>query len=627
MTPRAARPAALAAVLLLAGLTPAQPPKPDPYPFPLPPVALVDRLAKGALGPVAPFAGDERALLGAVWAARSGPKPRPVAQADERAVRAHLLASGVADPAARAKYVKAFDALVADAEKATAAAETAGDKADRLLRFLHAGVMAKGYAADQTTLHGVFETGTYNCVSAASLYYLVGTRLGLDLTGIVIPGNFLAGHAAVDLIDGKKRVEVECTNPDGYDWAVKSKRPGVVVIGLAPDRKGGTDADGFGLAAAAAVNRGIGFAKAEVPDPAAAVRCYAVALALHPADPAARKNAVAVVANQGVKLAAAGKYEEALAVYAAGLAAFGEAGKLDHNHKVIWSDYLDAEFAAGRHEAGLKLLPRAAAAVPAADDFKIPATWVVRAAQTKVDKDGWAAGLAVADAGAKHLTAAQVAAVKKWQDGVYRRRSQDLLDAGDVDGSFKLLAGRLAAEPTNAALLGGLAYHTQEALPALEKAKGLAAAATHFKAVCDAFPKDKDVRAMGWSYAVRAVDQLADAKKFAEAVAAAGTHAPFAGDKADELTARAYNAHARHLAKEKDWKAALDVLAAGRKAVPKSGLLATNGVATVDDWADAAMGRKDWVEAARVYDIGLTYFPGDAHLEHNKKVCLERAKK
>lgn len=152
MTPRAARPAALAAVLLLAGLTPAQPPKPDPYPFPLPPVALVDRLAKGALGPVAPFAGDERALLGAVWAARSGPKPRPVAQADERAVRAHLLASGVADPAARAKYVKAFDALVADAEKATAAAETAGDKADRLLRFLHAGVMAKGYAADQTTL-------------------------------------------------------------------------------------------------------------------------------------------------------------------------------------------------------------------------------------------------------------------------------------------------------------------------------------------------------------------------------------------------------------------------------------------------------------------------------------------
>ena len=249
--PLSPRAACLAILVLAATTTRAETPKPEKYPFTVPPVEFVDRLAKAGLGTAEPFGGDERVRLEAVWKARIGPKTQLV-QDDESAVHTHLLASGVINPAKRAEYVKKFDALVAQAKEATAGAKNDPEKADRLLRFLHKGVMAKGYVADQTTVSGVFDTGTYNCVSSSCLYFLVGTRLGLNLQPIVIPGGFVAGHAAIDLVDGKKRIQVEPTNPDGFDWEAKVNRPGVVVLGFVPDRKQAHDTDGFGLAASRA---------------------------------------------------------------------------------------------------------------------------------------------------------------------------------------------------------------------------------------------------------------------------------------------------------------------------------------------------------------------------------------
>lgn len=215
----------------------------------VPPVEMIDRLAKSKLVAVEPFAGAERAALEAAWKARSDPKAKPLPQADATAVTAHLLAGGVADPETASKYLKKFDALVADAEAAIRDAKTARDKADQLLRFLHKGVMAKGYVAEQSSLHAAFDTGTFNCVSSAALYYLVGTRLGLEMVGVSIPAEWLvAGHAAADLRDGKARVQVEPTNADGFEADVKAKRPGVIVLGIQPDRKKGRDCDGYGLA-------------------------------------------------------------------------------------------------------------------------------------------------------------------------------------------------------------------------------------------------------------------------------------------------------------------------------------------------------------------------------------------
>jgi hypothetical protein len=255
----------------------------------------------------------------------------------------------------------------------------------------------------------LFDTGKFNCVSSASLYFLVGTRLGLPLRPVLFQGDGIAaGHAAVDLVADGTRTDIEPTNVDGYDAAAKRRQPGVIVLGRGPDRKDGYDADGFGLAASAASNLG---GRATGAD---AVRFLVVALALSPADPAAGNNARAAVVNWGLGHARAGRYEEALKVYDFGRAALGADDGTDHNHRVIWSDYLDAEFGAGRFEAGAGLLPRAAATFPKDADFTDPAVWACRAADGRARKDGWAAGLALADDALKVLPAGSKDAVRNW---------------------------------------------------------------------------------------------------------------------------------------------------------------------------------------------------------------------
>jgi tetratricopeptide (TPR) repeat protein len=313
------------ALLLMSPVALGQAPMPPAaYPFPVPPVEIIDRLAKADLGTVTPLAGKERTAVEAVWKTRGTPQAKTQSQTDAAAVAAHLSASGVADPKAAADYAAKLDALTTKARKAVAGAANARVKADALLRFLHQAALAKGYSEDETTLSAVFDGGKYNCVSSASLYYLVGTRLGLKLQPVRIPAKeFVVGHAACDLLDGKNRVQVEPTTPYGFDFAAKGHPPGVVV-GYQPDRSEAVDTDGFGLASSAASNRGIGFSKADPPRPAEAVRCYALALALDPSNMTARKNLQAELVNWGLRAADAKRFDEAVKVNSFAAAVLGK---------------------------------------------------------------------------------------------------------------------------------------------------------------------------------------------------------------------------------------------------------------------------------------------------------------
>lgn len=589
----------------------------------IPPVEVIDRLAKSKLVAVEPFAGKERAALEAVWKVRSDPKAKPLPQADAVAVTAHLLAGGVAD-ADTAKYLKKFDALVAEAETATRDAKTNRDKADQLLRFLHKGVMAKGYVAEQSSLHTVFDMGTFNCVSSAALYYLVGTRLGLDLVGVSIPAEWLvSGHAAADLRDGKARVQVEPTNADGFEADVKAKQPGVIILGVQPDRKKGRDCDGYGLASSAASNMGVTAAKADPPRVGEAIRWYAVALALDPANPTAAQNLHAELSNWGVAAAKKGNFEEAVGVFAFALDILADKKQLRQNHIYVWSKYLDAEFDAGRYENGVKVLARARKAVPDESDFQKPAVWPSWAAQRVVDKDGWAAGQKAADAALKALPKEFAVGLREWKDGSRRRWSQHHLGKGEVDESLKVIADGLATDPDSRALRDGLAVHTLDALAHLAKTKGVPAAAEHLTVLRKQFPKYPVVNEAARSHAYRAVEKLADAKKHAEAARAAADYKDFTA-KPGEFTDLAYRWWGRALADEKKWEEALAKFAEGLKAVP-NGEQVRNGLErTVDEWASPAFDAMKWDDAIRIYDEGLKVLPDSRHLKDNKAVCVER---
>jgi tetratricopeptide (TPR) repeat protein len=593
------------------------------YPFPRSPLEIHDRLVKDGLDTADALPAADRKFLADLWAARVAKKS--LAQADDAAVTAHLIASGVHDPMARAAYLKKFNALVAAAEKAVAGSKTDAEKADRLLRFLHTGAMAKGYAEKQTTLSGVCDTGQFNCVSSSSVYFLVGTRLGLKLQPVLIPGtSYSAGHAAVDLLDGTKRVEIEPTNPDGFDWPAKLKRPGVVAIGPQPDRMKAYDCDGFGLAASIASNLGVAAGKADPPRPAEAVRRGLVALALDPADRSAAENLVAAVSNWGLALDKEKKFEEAIKIYEFGRDSLGKHKTLDHNYKVAWEHRLGALFGGGRFADGLKLLPAAAAAFP--DDRKLadPAEWVARAGSRKAEDEGWEKALALADAALEEFKGRPADDVRKWKDKARRWWSQDLLEKGNVDGSFKVIAAGLAESPASTELVAGLGTHTREALKYLDEKKGPTAAAEHFRDVVKAFPKEKKVRDTGFAHAALAVQKLTDDKKFAEALEAAVAYAPLAGDRAAELKARAFDDWGQALAKDGQWEDAIKKYAEGLAAAPKVKRLRDNAIATVDQWGFPLIKEKKWAAAIERYELALKLLGDQKELKERVEYCKKQ---
>jgi len=623
----------LANMLVLAGLAShAQSLKSKKYPFANPPLEVYDQLAKADLGAVEPFSADDRKLLAKFWAARNSTQPKVVPQADDEAVMAHLLVSGVSDPKARAVYLKKFTELVEAAKAATADAKSDSERADILLRFLHKGVMAKGYEAYHTSLSAVFDSGKYNCVSSSAIFFLVGTRLGLKLQPILISGGrYLAGHAAVDLLDGGKRIEIEPTNPDGYDWPAKLKKPGVIVIGLQPDRKEGYDSDGFGLAASAACNLGLAATKADPPRCIEAIRCDLMALVYAPTDYTAENNLLANVSNWGRSLEEKKQFEDALKVYAFGRAALGTHKDMDQNYNIVWSHYLDEVFGKGQVKEGVKLLARATVAFPKEKEFSHPAEWVSRAAHRLADKDkdkaGWPASLAFVDAAIKELTVKDVKVLLAWKDWARRQWSQGLLTKGDVAGSLQVIADGLADAPDSKELADGLAHHTQEALNYLDSKKTTAEAIAHFKVLRAKFPKSKDVRECGANHAHRVVNKVFEDKKYAEALKTADSYEALAGDQLGKIKCNVLDTWGSSLGDSGEWEKGLGKYLEGLVTYPKNAQLSNNVIVLIDNWAKPAMKKKDWDEAIRIYDVGLKHFPKDSHLKQNREYCAEQKNK
>lgn len=270
-----------------------------------------------------------------------------------------LMAGGVADPRDRRKYRDKLDWIEAEARKATAGSRSVNEDAARLLRFLHAGPMAKGYKTEQTDLHVLLDTGEYNCVSSAALFTVVGRRIGLDVRAVEVPE-----HLFVVLVTRGRKIDVETTSPYGFDPDPKRKVGPAKSDGKAPERP--TDqrreVGEPGLAAVVAYNHGVTLSRQKKYG--AAVRATLVALALDPTNPHAAKNVTANLANWPVELSKAGKHETAAAVLAVGRELAPKEDVLRNNTLAIFDAWADESMkrkdwagAVRVYEAGLQQMP------------------------------------------------------------------------------------------------------------------------------------------------------------------------------------------------------------------------------------------------------------------------------
>jgi hypothetical protein len=124
--------------------------------------------------------------------------------------RAALLASGLT-PESSVPYESKLRALF---EALGAYAGTIADpaaKGEAVLGFLHERVL-RAYSENATSLNGILDAGIYNCVSSAVLYMLAARDLGLDVDGVRT-----SDHAFCTLLAGNRRIDVETTNPYGFD--------------------------------------------------------------------------------------------------------------------------------------------------------------------------------------------------------------------------------------------------------------------------------------------------------------------------------------------------------------------------------------------------------------------------
>jgi tetratricopeptide (TPR) repeat protein len=594
------------------------------------PLEIHARLAELNMGPAVRLADDEQQLLATIWERKSKNPAASITVDEGLLLDAVLFASGIEEREVRNAYREKFNAVLAGARKAVKGATDQRQRGETLLRFLHEGVMNKGYESGPSSFAAIFDTGKYNCVSSTAMYYLIGSRLGLELRPLAIPGSaVLAGHASLDMVDNEKLIQIEPTNPDGFDWQVKINRPGVIVLGFVPDRKDGHAIDAPGIAAMIYSNRGVALSGEKPPKHLGAVRCYLAALALDPADETACNNLQSVFVNWGPELIGEKKFEEAVRVLAFGLTIAPKSDAMRNNYRIAWSAHIEAALRAGRDKDALMLIDRAAKAVTDDADFQSASHWFVRHAEALIKDKSWDAGLAVADRGARLLPEDEVKKLLEWRSNVYRRWSQSLLEKGEVDESAKVLARAFAQNSEDKEIIAGIAFHTRETLLIADRKSGPAGTIEQFKAIRQQFPNLDDVNDGGARHVSIVVEKLAGEMKFKEAVTAVDEYGPLLTkpDARVEVGSDAYDRWARSLAGDKEWKAALDKYAEGLKVFPQHERLIGNGIATVDEWASAAINAKTWDEAIRIYTLGLKYFPDNQHLRDNKAYCEERQKK
>jgi tetratricopeptide (TPR) repeat protein len=85
------------------------------------------------------------------------------------------------------------------------------ERGEFILSFIHQRFL-KSYAEHQTRVDVIFSTGRYNCVSSAVLYAILALSCGLDVQGVMT-----RDHAFVTVDIGGELIDVETTNPYGFD--------------------------------------------------------------------------------------------------------------------------------------------------------------------------------------------------------------------------------------------------------------------------------------------------------------------------------------------------------------------------------------------------------------------------
>jgi tetratricopeptide (TPR) repeat protein len=545
---------------------------------------------------------------------------------DRELIDAFLIASGVFDREGRDRYARRLDELTAAARRAIASLKTPSERSDALLKFLHNGPMKGGYDAEQTRLSVLLDTGKFNCVSATALFQIVARRLQLNSQAVSIPGGVLAGHAMSNFRDGDRRIDVETTNPEGFDFQNKVKESGATVIGVQLDPALGHDVSEVGLASLIAQNLASGGGKRK--DHLAAIQAALVGLALDPFENAKANNFLAAVNDRAMQLGDAKKYEEALAVMQFGLELLPSDDKLTNNAGLLWNQYATFQARASRAADAVAIVRRAVKAGQFKQTNEAEAAPFVTVADELADAKKWPEAIALLDQALPAVDSESAIRLRKWLVQVHRQWADDEHKRGEPAAAIRVLSALWKRTTGERDVQDAVAYFAQERLAEAEHSGGPDAAATLLAKLRAEFSGLEYLDEAGKLCARRALEKVLTAGKFEDAIAAVDRYRPLlSGDAAyHEIGGMVVDRWGRALVREKKWEQAVKAYGDGLKRFPTSELLQHNVVTAWDGWAHEAIQDKDWREAIRIYELALKALGDNAHLKHNLDYCRSQAK-
>ena len=542
---------------------------------------------------------------------------------------ATLLASGITNLKKRRGYLRQIASLEAEARKALVRAKTPTQRGEALLKWLHAGAMKGGYRGNQTCVSIVLSEKTYNCVSSAAVYNILGRRLGLNLRAIEVPD-----HAFSILYVGNRHYDVETTTKNGF---APSRNPAVLKelqqkkgLRYIPEKNRAKrrEIDELGLAAIIYYNRGVTLMKQKKHN--AALVAYFCALSLDPEFASAVKNVFAVLTNWSNDLAKAGKYDEALRVITVGLKLAPTDAKLNHNHKVYWTNWAMAAIDAGNHNSALRILRNANAAVPGGQFVSMQSRVFIRPGEKLAKLNKWAEAIALANLGLKkklHSKAAKE--LEQYRNGLFLRWGNAELKNRRYNKAAIALEKGYAVAPADKKIINNLGYLAHNWSMTVYKTQGFEKAAVVANQLRKRFPRLVNVRKSLAGFVRSAVYDYGKKQKYVDALKAVKTGESLLGDpkQSKRLQASIYDSWARSFWQKKQFDQGLSVYRRGLKALPGDSLLSRNAVYVWNLKGMAAIKAKNWDTAIANYAAALKEFPSNRTLKSNLSYCQQQRRR
>ena len=536
---------------------------------------------------------------------------------------AALLSNGILDTGQRKKYLDRIDQITEQAGKFIKDTETPYQKGEQLLKWLHANVMKAGYEKHQTDLSVILDTGKFNCVSSATLYNIVGLRLGLDVRAIEVPD-----HAFSIQYVGTKHADVETTNAAGFNPArdprILERFTRETGFNYIPDRHADKrrEVTNIGLMALTYYNHGV--THSENKQYAAALVDYFRALSLDSEFPSAIQNVLSTLHYWSGDLSKTSRFEKALDVVSIGLRLAPDDHRFRHNQKALWQAWALTEIENGRHETAFSILARAAKAIPGGGFEQMQSYVFIHPGEKLVEAKQWEKALQLAGTGLNKLTPSARKELRRWRNNVYNRWTITTIDQKKYAEVADILEQAMKDDPEESDFERNLGFVIQEWLSQTVSGKGLQAAEDLLTDTSRRFHDIRDVQDVIKTFLGRTAYQLAKDKQFNKAETLLDRHQERLSERDfQNLLSSVFEIQANGLRDQKKWEAAIAAYERGVKKLPDDRQLKNNLIFTWNTWAEVYQRQKNWSAAGEIYLKALESGVDDQEMGKRIGFCVQ----